>query len=259
MRRRGPTLRRGPGVAMAIWAVLAGAAAAECRQALALGLDVSGSVDSREYDLQLGGLAGALESEDVAAVLLSAPELPVHVAVFEWSGPGAQRLLLPWTAIDGPEALASVTLRLRTVTRVPLHPSTALGEAMTYGATLLAERTHCLGRTMDLSGDGRANTMPRPGQVRESGSLDGITVNALAVGYDAPVHPTIQQVTIAELQAYFERHVIHGPGAFVETALGYADFERAMRRKLLRELQGLSIGGAEPGPAPSTPAGRQGG
>ena len=78
--------------ATAVLALVAGlgasAAPAECRQALALGLDVSGSVDAGEYALQLGGLAAALESADVRAALLDIPELPVHLTVFEWSGPG---------------------------------------------------------------------------------------------------------------------------------------------------------------------------
>ena len=73
--------------------------------------------------------------------------------------------------------------------------------------------------------------------------LARVTVNALAVGVDPRVHGDIRQVEIAALAAYFETEVIHGPGAFVETALGYEDFEDAMRRKLLRELEGLSIGG----------------
>ena len=38
----------------------AGIAQADCRQALALGLDVSGSVDSAEYALQMQGLANAV-------------------------------------------------------------------------------------------------------------------------------------------------------------------------------------------------------
>ena len=88
--------------------------------------------------------------------------------------------------------------------------------------------------------------MPRPGHVRETGALGRVTVNGLAIGHDAPVHPAIRRVTIAELQAYFETEVIHGPGAFVETAMGYADFEDAMRRKLLRELEGLSVGRVGP-------------
>jgi hypothetical protein len=231
--------------------VLAGGpVAAECRQALALGVDVSGSVDSDEYALQMGGLAAALEAEEVAAVLLAAPEWPVHVAVFEWSGPGSQRTVLPWTAIDGPEALSGAAALIRGTGRVPLHPSTAIGEAMLYGVALLEQRPDCPRWTLDLSGDGRANTMPRPRHVREEGSLGRVTVNALAVGHDAPVHPAIQRVTIAELQAYFATEVIHGPGAFVETAMGYADFEDAMRRKLLRELEGLSVGRAESPPSP---------
>jgi hypothetical protein len=44
------------------------------------------------------------------------------------------------------------------------------------------------------------------------------------------------------LAAYLARLVIRGPGAFVETAKDYSDFERAMTRKLERELAGMVIG-----------------
>ena len=40
-----------------LWLGLTSPVMAECRQALALGLDVSGSVDAREYRLQIGGVA----------------------------------------------------------------------------------------------------------------------------------------------------------------------------------------------------------
>ncbi|MFC6686684.1 DUF1194 domain-containing protein [Jhaorihella thermophila] len=62
-------------------------AAAACRHALALGLDVSGSVDGREYRLQLDGLAAALRDPRVKQALLAMPAAPVRIAVFEWSGP----------------------------------------------------------------------------------------------------------------------------------------------------------------------------
>lgn len=235
----------------ALLALLAGEAAAECRQALALGLDVSGSVDGTEYAFQRDGLALALESPAVAETLLAAPELPVWVAVYEWAGPSWRRLLVAWTPIDGPDALAAVTGALRAAARVPSDPSTAIGDALLYGAALLGERTDCPLRTLDLSGDGRANTVPRPAAVKAAGALGGITVNALAVGVDSPVAGDIRQMEIEALRAYFEAEVIHGPGAFVETALGYADFEAAMRRKLLRELEGLSV--AEAGEAVAAP------
>ena len=38
------------------------------------------------------------------------------------------------------------------------------------------------------------------------------------------------------LHHYFRNHVIAGPGAFVETAGDYADYHRAIKRKLLREI-----------------------
>ena len=51
----------------------AGPADAACRLALALGLDVSGSVDAAEYRLQLDGVAAALTDEDVQAALFAMP------------------------------------------------------------------------------------------------------------------------------------------------------------------------------------------
>ena len=51
---------------------------------------------------------------------------------------------------------------------------------------------------------------------------------------------------IAALSAYYHAWVTLGPGAFVETALGFEDFQRAMTRKLLRELQSPALAGLSP-------------
>ena len=47
-----------------------------------------------------------------------------------------------------------------------------------------------------------------------------------------------------DLVAYYRAEVLRGPGAFVEIAEDYADFARAMRRKLLREVGGEVVIGA---------------
>ena len=62
--------------------------------------------------------------------------------------------------------------------------------------------------------------------------LDGITVNGLVIG-----------ANVVTLGRYYQQFVIQGPGAFVEVADDYADFERAMRRKLLRELGAMEMSG----------------
>lgn len=222
---------------------------AQCRQALVLGLDVSGSIDSAEYRLQLDGLASALLDPDVSRTLLIQPAAPVHLAVFEWSGPTYQRLLLDWTAITDPATLLKVTTQLTNSRRSPAPPGTALGSAMQFGANLLSAKPDCWKRTFDISGDGKHNFGPHPRVVQQTLSNLPLTLNALVIGADSPAIGDTRQVEIAELSSYFAAWVITGPDAFVETALGYPDYQAAMVRKLKRELQGLVVS-ANPAASP---------
>ena len=89
----------------ALWASSVDAA---CRQALVLGLDVSGSVDAAEYQLQRGGLATALLSPAVTEVFLRQHAAPIDIAVFEWSGPSHQIVILPWTTVADRATLAAL-------------------------------------------------------------------------------------------------------------------------------------------------------
>ncbi|MDJ0631224.1 MAG: DUF1194 domain-containing protein [Rhodobacter sp.] len=220
---------------------LAGAA---CRQALAIGLDVSGSVDAREYRLQLDGLAGALLVPEVQAAFLALPGSPVRIYVYEWAGLGSQRELVPWTDVTGAGVLSAIAAALAGTARVKAEPPTAIGQAMLAGARRLAEQPLCWKRTLDLSGDGKSNTGPRPRDLDGDPRLDGITVNALVIGADPTSHGDERQVAIPELWAYYKSEVIRGPDAFVETALGFEDFQAAMARKLLRELQTFAVSDA---------------
>jgi hypothetical protein len=227
---------------------LASAADAACRQALALGLDVSGSVDAREYRLQLDGLAGALTHDHVARALLSAPEAPVEMAIFLWSAPEHQRVIVDWTALTTRDVIDEVAAKLRALERRPAPPGTALGTAMETGAALLAQRARCWTRTLDLSGDGKPNMGPSPQAVKARLAMSSITINALVIGADAPRSGDLRQVEIGELSSYFRTHVIVGPDAFVQTALGFDDYEAAMTRKLLRELRTRAFAqGPDPG------------
>lgn len=234
-------------------ALAANPAVAQCRQALALGLDVSGSVDAREYRLQLDGLAGALRHPDVRAALLAMPQAPVRLAVFEWSGPAYQRLLLDWQAITDTNSLDTLAARLTFTARRPAPPGTALGTAMEFGAALLETQDDCWKRTLDLSGDGQRNVGPHPREVQRRLASRPITVNGLVIGAD-PTHGTDRrQAGIARLSAYYRAWVLTGPDSFVETALGFEDYEAAMIRKLKRELQGLVVSHGGPPAGPGHP------
>lgn len=216
-------------------------AQASCSQALVMGLDVSGSVDATEYRLQRDGLAAALTSDAVRAVLLAEDSAPVDLAVYEWSSPGHQVIVQNWVTITDAPALARVADTLRSTPRIPGQLTTAIGPAMLFGAGLLEQRTECWKRTLDISGDGPANTGPRPQDLPDAAIPAGVIVNALVIGDADRFGRDERAADIKELSSYFRAYVIRGPDAFVETALGFDDYAAAMERKLLRELQSLAL------------------
>ena len=228
-------------LSFALWLTGAVGADAACRQALALGLDVSGSVDEGEYQLQLRGLAAALVSDDVRASLVRLPDAPVRILVFEWSGQDYKRVLIEWTDITSPSRLEAVSQKLRSTTRRPAPPTTALGQAIQVGAGFLNQQPDCWKRTLDISGDGKNNTGPESHHVNSPEKIGDIVINALIIGVDASSRLSHAELSIAELTAYFAHRVLAGPGAFSEVAMGFEDYERAMSRKLLRELEFLNM------------------
>ena len=229
---------RGLCAALLIWTLGSSAAPAstECRQALALGLDVSGSVDLREYWLQRNGLATALEDPEVAAAFLAVPDAPVSVMVYEWSGSFYQRELYPWVSITSPDNLSRIASRLRDDKKVGGKNSTAIGAAVLHAGHAFQEVAECWKRTLDLSGDGKNNDGPGPEMLADETVLGGVTINALVIIGHTGGSTVLPQVDVAELVSYFQQNVIRGPGAFTEVALGFEDFELAMKKKLLREV-----------------------
>ncbi|MEL6266925.1 MAG: DUF1194 domain-containing protein [Pseudomonadota bacterium] len=209
------------------------AAATPCRLALVLAIDVSASVDAAEYDLLRSGTAAALASPEVEAAILSLGG--VHIAAFQWSGRGKERVSLPWTPLDGPAAIAAAAGLIAGTPRSTANYPTSLGWALG-----VAQRLHrdgpapCDRRVVDVSGDGPNNYGFDPASAYRAFDFAGITVNGLVVAEQdsSDAAPTID---------YYRDNVLRGPGAFLEIALGYADFERAMRRKLLREIGVLSL------------------
>ena len=220
-----------------------------CRQALALGLDVSGSVDEEEYRLQLDGLAAALRAPQVQEAFLAMPQAPVELAIFEWSGLNQHRLLVDWTPVTDAETLGRISARLRGTFGSYTDPSTAIGAAMVFGAGLLDQRQNCWQHTLDISGDGPANIGPAPGLIPDA-VLGGITINGLVITPASRANTTKNLRNVKTLLEYYQAQVTRGPGAFVETADDFADFENAMTRKLLRELAGLSLSKASPVSSP---------
>ncbi|MEL7164135.1 MAG: DUF1194 domain-containing protein [Pseudomonadota bacterium] len=210
---------------VAVWAVPAQA----CRLALLLALDVSSSVDADEDRLQRGGTASALISPQVQAAFF-ALEDPVALAVYEWSGRYNQEVLLDWVMIDSPAALVAAAEVIARSRRSHNEFPTAMGYAIGFASEMFRRAPACLTRTLDIAGDGQNNEGFGPEAAYREFPLDGVVVNGLAVNaadFEAET----------QLVPFYLREVIRGPGAFLEIAQGFDDYERALRRKLERELQ----------------------
>ena len=214
-----------------ICALLAGPAAAQCRLALALALDISSSVDDIEDRLQREGLANALASTEVIEAILSVPGESVAIAVFEWSGRNQQDVIVGWRILETRRDVLTAAERIRGSSRRYTEFPTAIGYALGYAAYIFAEAPPCLFHTLDVSGDGINNEGFAPRLAYKHFPLNRVTVNGLVIGGGAQ-----------DLAGYYRRELIKGPGAFVEQATDFRDFERAMRRKLIRELETRAIG-----------------
>jgi hypothetical protein len=196
--------------------------------ALALAVDVSASVDFREFGLMIGGYAAAFRDADLAARLTSGAHGAAAVAMLFWSGPGARDLAVPWTRVASEEQAAALAEAIDYAPRIVPAGATALGEGLAAAAALLARCPYpAARRVIDVSGDGSNNAGIAVSAGRAAALALGATVNGLAVVDEEP-----------DLEDYFRDEVIGGPGAFVIRAEDYAAFAEAIRRKLYREAVG---------------------
>ena len=139
------------GIAMALGLGLTSPALAQdhCRLALVLALDVSSSVDEREYLLQRNGLASALIAPEVVEAFLASPQ-PVALTAYEWSGRFNQHLVLDWTEIDSAADLLDASARVSAAARSQDEFPTAMGYALAHAAKMFRSAPECLARTIDV-------------------------------------------------------------------------------------------------------------
>src|SRR5436190_18219440 len=79
-------------------------AAEEVDLLLVLSADVSRSIDHPKFLLQREGYATAISDPHVLDAIKSGPQQRIALCYMEWSGFGAQKLLIDWALIDGAAA-----------------------------------------------------------------------------------------------------------------------------------------------------------
>lgn len=194
--------------------------------ALILALDGSASVTFDEFNLMANGCASALRDPDVVTGLTAGPQGATLAALLLWSGQGAQEVMVEWTRLDSPAAVAAFAQAVADVPRVVPAGATAIGEALAACARMLNDAPAPSGRqVIDMVGDGRSNEGVPPESVRDRLVEAGVTINGLCVLHEE-----------ADLIATYTAEVIGGPGSFAIECPDYAGFAEAMRQKLQREI-----------------------
>jgi uncharacterized protein DUF1194 len=201
--------------------------------ALVLAVDVSQSVDDARFTLQMEGIAKAFEDPEVQRSIFSGPHRAMFVTLVEWSDKAA--VAVPWTLIASTEDAKAFAAALR---KTPRHGAefTCMSRALQLiGDKVLPFLPIPANRTViDVSSDGHdnCNLAPPVDALRDGLVADGVTINGL---------PILDGDEAATLEAYYKAHVIGGASAFTVPAHGYADFERAMRRKFVTEISEVPL------------------
>jgi hypothetical protein len=229
-------------------AVVAGLAAAPVRALpvdleLVLAIDVSGSIDVEEAQLQREGYVQAFLDPILIRTIMDGPYGRIAVAYFEWSGGEQQQTVINWTLIKDPTSAHAFADELA---RQPISRGrfTSISGAIDYAAPMFEQNDYESNRqVIDVSGDGYNNSGRFIIFARDQAVAKRITINGLPIINDRP-NPFGGPNQNRDLDVYFENCVIGGQGAFVIVANGFKEFATAVRRKLI-----LEIAGREPEPA----------
>ena len=201
--------------------------------ALVLAVDASGSIDDKEYALQREGIAGAIADPDVLAAIKSGRTGRIAVTLVEWGTPGAPVQAVRWHIIGGEERQQDFAMDVRNAPRAN-ESWNAIGDGMALGMELIAGcPCRPARRVIDVSGDNADRRSQIPSTAaRDAAVKAGITINALAILNDDRKGPNGRPWLVET----YEQEVIGGPGAFVIAAQTRADFDQALRRKLIQEI-----------------------
>jgi hypothetical protein len=196
---------------------------------LVLAVDASGSVDDGEFRLQLDGIAAALTDATVLRAIAAGREGRIAVNLVVWAEARYPKDTSGWMIVASPEDAKAAAAVIAAFPRRQTG-GTGIGDGVAHAIRSLATNGIAAPRqVVDVSGDGEETT-PRDyvvtiAEARAMAAAHGVTVNGLAIENEVP-----------GLAEWYRDHVQIGADSFVMAAADYADFARAMRQKLLREI-----------------------
>ena len=223
---------------------------------LMLSVDISGSIDTYEYNLQMDGYAEAFRDKEVINAIENMPDgLAVNLQFWALK-PSPD---LGWRVLKNKQDSLDFADELDKKKRPSKHSqsiwkgsigsSTNITGAVTAATDLILNNQYDGEiRVIDISGDGISNNRQYTGngkttdykycqisenwtcsqlkKASDTATKKGIIVNGL------PIDTSPNQYIAAQ----YKSHVIGGDSSFIEVSEGFEDFARAAKQKIKREM-----------------------
>jgi hypothetical protein len=199
--------------------------------------DVSRSIDHPKFLLQREGYAAAVADRQVLEAVKSGPLGKIAISFVEWSGFGAQKIVIDWSVLDGPAAARKFGDQLAEAPR-SFADRTSISGGIEFAAAQFARSPFEAPRhTIDVSGDGTNNAGRDVRLARDEAVAKGIVINGLVILSDRQVPWNAEHTNPpGGLEQYYRDNVIGGPGAFVLVAEDFHSFGRAIVKKMIAEI-----------------------
>jgi Protein of unknown function (DUF1194) len=204
---------------------------------LVLAADVSRSIDAQKFQLQRDGYSAAITDPRVLATIRSGTNGRIAICFVEWSGVGAQKLVVDWMAVGDETSARQFTAQLAEAPR-SFADRTSIAGAIDFSVELLGHAPYqAPRRIIDISGDGTNNAGRDVTSARDDALATGLTINGLVILSERPLAWNADHTNPpGGLDNYYRNNVIGGPGAFVMVAENFNSFGQAIINKMIAEI-----------------------
>ena len=187
--------------------------------------------------LQREGYAAAISDPQVLDAIRSGAHGKIALNFLEWSGVGAQKVVIDWTVIDGPATARRFGDQLVEAPRSFADRTSISGGIEFAMAQFKRSPFEAPRRTIDVSGDGTNNAGRDVRYARDEAVAQGVIINGLVIlsQNQVPWNPEHTNPP-GGLENYYRENVIGGPGSFVVAAEGFESFGRAIIKKMIAEI-----------------------
>jgi len=215
-------------------------AAEEVDLLLVLSSDVSRSVDAPKFKLQRDGYAAAIVNPRVIQAIRSGALGKIAISFVEWSGVGAQKIVIDWTIIHDEATAKDFSAQVIEAPRA-FADRTSISGGIDFAMAQLARAPFTSNRrTIDVSGDGTNNSGRDVVDARDEALAKGVTINGLVILSERPMSWNADHTNPpGGLDNYYRNNVIGGPGAFVMVAENFSSFGQAILNKLIAEIAAI--------------------